>query len=164
MTKQCYLAMVSIKASMKEVQLIEDEIKVLEDVGWDPEAKVVEELIRYELNGRSSDCFFLTSANLEERERIELIQFLKANIEVFTWTPYGMPGINPNFIKHELNVVSDARLVKQRGKRSVPEHVYAVIEKVKKLKEASAIAEVFYLSWLSNIVAVKKNGGSVLIS
>ena len=43
--------MVSIKASMKEVQLIEDEIKVLEDVGWDPEAKVVEELIRYELNG-----------------------------------------------------------------------------------------------------------------
>ena len=75
-----------------------------------------------------------------------------------------MPGINPNFIKHELNVVSDARLVKQRGKRSVPEHVYAVIEKVKKLKEASAIAEVFYPSWLSNIVAVKKNGGSVLIS
>ena len=36
----------------------------------------------------NSDHFFLTGANLEERERTELIQFLKANIEVFAWTPY----------------------------------------------------------------------------
>ena len=32
----------------------------------------------------------------------------------------------------------------------------AVIEKVEKLKEASAIMEVFYLRWLSKIVMVKK--------
>ncbi|GFZ08917.1 hypothetical protein Acr_20g0007250 [Actinidia rufa] len=86
------------KGAMKEVQLIEQEHEVLEDVGSDPMAKVVDDLIRYELDEPSSDCFFFTGAKLEERERTELIQFLKANIEVFTWTPYEMPEIDPNFI------------------------------------------------------------------
>ena len=93
---------------MKELQLIEEEIEVLEDVGQDPMAKVVEELIRYELDEPSSNRFFLTSANPEEQERTELIQFLKENIEVFVWTPYEMPRIDPNFIKHELNVLPNA--------------------------------------------------------
>ena len=67
-----------------------------------------------------------------------------------------MPGIEPNFIMHELNVLPNARLVKQRGRRSALKLVDAVIEEVEKLKEASAIIEVFYPSWLSNIVVVKK--------
>ena len=73
--KQCYLAMVSTKAAMKEVQLIEEEHEVLDDVRRDPKAKVVEDQIRYELDEPSSDCFFLTGTNLKERERTELIQF-----------------------------------------------------------------------------------------
>ena len=71
--KQCYHAKISTKPGMKEVQLIEEEHEVLEDVEWDPEAKVVEDLIRYELDEPSSDRFFLIGANLEERERTELI-------------------------------------------------------------------------------------------
>ena len=97
---------------MKEVQLVEKEHEVLEDIGRNLEAKVVEDLIRYELDEPSADCFFLTGANLKEREKIKLIQFLKANIKVFTWTPYKMSGIDPNFIKHKLNVLPDARPVK----------------------------------------------------
>ena len=80
--------------------LIEEEQEVLEDVERDPRAKVVEDLIRFELDEQSSNRFFLTGENLEERERTELIQLLKSNIEVFAWTPYEMLGINPNFIKH----------------------------------------------------------------
>ncbi|GFZ11574.1 hypothetical protein Acr_22g0009720 [Actinidia rufa] len=52
--KQCYLTTVSPKAAIKEVQLIRKEIEVLEDVGRDPEAKVVEDLIRHELDEPSS--------------------------------------------------------------------------------------------------------------
>ena len=48
---------------MQEVQLIKEEHEVLEDVGRNPEAKVVENLIRYELDEPSSDRFFLTCAN-----------------------------------------------------------------------------------------------------
>ena len=87
----------------------------------------MEDLIRYELDEPSSDHFFLTSANLEELERTEFIQFFKANIAVFAWTPYKMLEIDPNFIKHELNVMPDALLLKQRGRRSTIEHVDAVI-------------------------------------
>ncbi|GFY96883.1 hypothetical protein Acr_11g0011890 [Actinidia rufa] len=79
-------------------------------------------------------------------------QFLKANIEVFAWTPYEMPKIDPNFIKHKLNVLPDAWPVKQWGRRSALEHMDAVIKEVKKLKEANAIIEVLYSIWLSNTV------------
>ncbi|GFZ19655.1 hypothetical protein Acr_28g0003600 [Actinidia rufa] len=130
--KQCYLATVSTKMAMKEVQMIEENMEVLEDVGRDPEAKVIEELVRYELDEPSSDRFFLVGSDLNECERSELIQLLKANIEAFAWTPYEMPGIDLNFIKHELNVQPDFRPVKQRGRRSAPEHVDAVIEEVEK--------------------------------
>ena len=72
---------------MNEVQLIEAEREVLEDVGRDHKAKVVEDLIPYELDEPSSNRFFFTRANLEKRERIKFIQLLRANIEVFAWTP-----------------------------------------------------------------------------
>ena len=41
-----------------------------------------------------------------------------------------MLGIEPNFIKHVLNVLPDARPVKQQEKRSVVEPVDVVIEEV----------------------------------
>ena len=157
--KQCYLATVSTKTAMKEVQLVEEEREVLEDVGWTSDTKVVEELIRYELDDPSSDNYFLVGSNMKERERTELIEFRKANVKVFAWTPYEMSGIDLSFIRHDLNVMPKACPVKQRGKRSVVEHVDAVIEEVEKLKEASAILEVLYSSWLSNSVMVKKKNG-----
>ena len=55
------------------MQLIEKKHKVLEDVGRIFEAKVKEDLIRYELDELSSDHFFLIGANLKEWERTELI-------------------------------------------------------------------------------------------
>ena len=65
--------MISAKTAMQQVQLIEEVQEVLEDLERDLEARVVENLIRYELDEPSSNRFFLTGANLEERERIELI-------------------------------------------------------------------------------------------
>ena len=54
---------------MKEVQLIEEEQEVLEDVERALEAKVVEDLIRYELDEPSLDHFFLTGRTYRnERE------------------------------------------------------------------------------------------------
>ena len=58
---------------MKEVQLVEEEDEALEDVGRNPKAKVVEDLIHYELDEPSLNHFFLTGANLKERERTKLI-------------------------------------------------------------------------------------------
>ncbi|GFZ09156.1 hypothetical protein Acr_20g0009640 [Actinidia rufa] len=105
--KQCYLATVSTKAAMKVVQMIEEDIEVLEDVGRDIEAKIIKELVCYELDEPGSDRFFLIGSYLNECERTELIQLLKANIKAFAWTFFKMPRIDPAFIKHELNVQLD---------------------------------------------------------
>ena len=94
------------------MELVEEKREVLEDVSRTPETKIVEDLMRYDLDEPSSNHFFLTSSNLKERERTKLIEFVTANIEVFTWTLYEMLGIDPRFIKHELNVILEARLVK----------------------------------------------------
>ena len=67
-----------------------------------------------------------------------------------------MPRIDPSFIKHELNVILEAYLVKQRGRRSATEYVDTVIEEVEKLKEVSAITEILYPRKLSNTFMVKK--------
>ena len=70
-----------------------------------------------------------------------------------------MPKINPYFIKHELNVLPDARVLKQREMRFVIENIDLVIEEMEKLKEASAITKVLHLSYLSNTVVVKRKTG-----
>ena len=45
---------------------------------------------------------------------------------------------------------------KKKPRRSAKEHVEAVRQKVKKLKEARAIKGVFFPEWLVNTVMVKK--------
>lgn len=67
-----------------------------------------------------------------------------------------MPGVDLNFICHSLNVKKDWKLVVQKARRSAPEHAEAVIEEVNQLLEANAIQDVWYPTWLSNTVMVKK--------
>ena len=66
-TKQYYIATVSTKVSMREVPPVEEEQEVLEDVSRTPEAKVMKELVRYDLDELSLDSFFLNDSNLKER-------------------------------------------------------------------------------------------------
>ena len=70
-----------------------------------------------------------------------------------------MLGIDPDFIKHELNILLEARLVRQRVRRSKTKLVDDVIEEVERLKEVSAITEILYPSWLSKTVMLKKKIG-----
>ena len=46
-------------------------------------------------------------------EKVELVKFLKANIDVFAWNAYDIPGINPWLACHQLNVNLEAMLRKQ---------------------------------------------------
>ena len=95
-------------------------------------------------------------SQLPQREREELIEFLKQNIDVFAWNTYEAPGVNPEFICHHLNVNPLVTPKKQLLRRPSKEHVEAVREEVVKLKQAGAIKEVFYPEWLANTVVVKK--------
>ena len=94
---------------------------------------------------------------LQEKER--LLEFLRANVDMFAWNPYEAPGVDPNFICHQLNMNPFVIPKRQLPRRPSKEHVEAVKSEVAKLKRARAIKEVFYPQWLANMVVVKKKTG-----
>ena len=67
--------------------------------------------------------------------------------------------MDPKFIVHKLNIDPLCPSKKKKQRRSAKEHIEAVRQEVKKLKEARAIREIFFPEWLVNIVVVKKKNG-----
>ena len=87
------------------------------------------------------------------------MEFLKRNVDVFAWNAYESPGVDPNFICHNLNVDPSITPRKQPPRRLSKDHSDAVKDEVMKFKQAGTIKEVFYLEWLANTVVVKKKNG-----
>ena len=117
-----------------------------------------EDLIKVTI-GDDPEKFFQVGSQLPQSEKEELVQFLKWNIDVFAWSAYEAPGVDPNFICDHLNVNPVMTPKKQLPCRPSKEHAEAVRQEVTKLKKAGAIKEVFYPEWLVNTVVVKKKTG-----
>jgi hypothetical protein len=93
-----------------------------------------------------------------------LVYFLRANAEVFAWSPSDMPGIPRDVAEHSLDIWAGARPVKQPLRRFYEEKRRAIGEEIHKLMAAGFIKEVFHPEWLTNPVLVKRkegNGGCV---
>ena len=73
-----------------------------------------------------------------------MLEFLRANLDVFAWDPYEALGVDPDFICHRLNVNPAVVPRRQPPRRPSKEHAEAVRSEVAKLKQAGAIKEVFY--------------------
>ena len=54
--------------------------------------------------GGDPEKFFQVKAQLPPQDKEELIEFLMRNVDVFTWSTYEAPGVDPSFIYHHLNV------------------------------------------------------------
>ena len=93
---------------------------------------------------------------MEDCDKIKMLLFLIQNVDVFAWSPYEVPGMDPEFIVHKLNVDPSFPTKKQKPRRSTKEHVEPVRLEVWRLKEAGAIKEIFFREWLANTVVVKK--------
>ena len=100
--------------------------------------------------------YFQVGSQLAPLEKAALVKFLEDNIDVFALSTYDVPGIDPEFICHWLNVNPEATPQKKPPRCSSKEHAEAVRVEVNKLKQAGAIKEIFYPEWLANIVVVKK--------
>ena len=90
---------------------------------------------------------------------MQLVEFLKDNLDVFAWSAYEVPMVNPEFICHHLNVNPSVTPKKQIPQWSSKEHAEVVKDEVHKLKQVGAIKKVFYPEWLANMVVVKKKSG-----
>ena len=109
--------------------------------------------------GEDPERFFQVGSQLPSQEKEGLIGFLKKNVDVFAWDTYDAPRIDSNFICHHLNVNPSTTPKKQPPQRPLKEHADVVRDEMRKLKQAGAIKEVFYLEWLAITVVVKKKSG-----
>jgi hypothetical protein len=88
-----------------------------------------------------------------------LVDFLRANAEVFAWSPSDMPGIPRDVAEHSLDIWAGARPVKQHLRSFDEENRRAIGEEIHKLLAAGFIKEVFHPEWLANSVLVRKKDG-----
>ena len=116
MSKQCFITVNGSCAAKGYVQMVEEpeSNELFADVGKATEQKEVEDLVQVRIDEKNPEKFFLLGSSMSSTERIEVMEFLTSNIEVFDWTPYDMPDIDPNFICHQLNVHLTARPIIQR--------------------------------------------------
>lgn len=73
--------------------------------------------------GQDQEQYFQVGSQLPPLEKIELVKFLEANIDVFAWSTYDVLGIYPGFICHQLNVNLEAMPCKQPPRQSSKDHV-----------------------------------------
>ena len=117
-----------------------------------------EELIKVKILP-DTNRYFKIRASIGSQDKVETLLLLIQNVDVFSWTPYEVPGVNLEFIVHKLNVDPSFSPKKQKPRRSVRENIEVVKSEVHKLKEAGAIKEFYFPEWLANIVVVKKKNG-----
>ncbi|XP_075640613.1 uncharacterized protein LOC142612402 [Castanea sativa] len=98
-------------------------------------------------------------ADMKDEDSVEMLLLLVQNVDVFAWSLYEVFGVDPEFIVHKLNVDPLFPPKMQKPRRLAKEHIEAVKQEVRRLKEAGAIKEVFFSEWLANTVVVKKKTG-----
>jgi hypothetical protein len=90
---------------------------------------------------------------------VVLVDFLRANADIFAWSPSNMPGIPREVEEHSLDILPHSRVVQQWLRRFDEERRRAIEVELRKLLEAGFIKEVFHPTWLANPVLVKKKNG-----
>nr|GEX13879.1 hypothetical protein [Tanacetum cinerariifolium] len=80
----------------------------------------------------------------------------KNNMDVFAWQPYDMTGVPKRIIRHTLNFNMFVPLVAQKRRVLGTEKIRAVIKEVEEWIKADIMRPVWYPTWISNPVLVKK--------
>ena len=93
------------------------------------------------------------------KDMVEMLLLLVKNVDVFAWSPYEVSGVDSESIVNRLNMDPSFPPKKQKLRRLAKEHVEAIKQEVKRLKDAVVIKEVFFLKWLANTVVMKKKNG-----
>jgi hypothetical protein len=117
------------------------------------------EIKKVSLDPRVPDKMVTVSQDLTPGEEKELLSFLDKNSNVFAWRTSDLTGVSRDIIEHKLEVDHSARPKKQRPCKMSDEKVVAAKMEVQRLLDAGFIREVYYPSWLANIVMVKKKNG-----
>jgi hypothetical protein len=111
------------------------------------------------LDLRIPDKMVMISQDLAPSEAEELLSFLNKNCDVFTWRTSDLTGVSRDVIEHKLEVNPSTRPRMQRLHKISDEKITTVKAELQRLLDAGFIREVYYTSWLTNVVMVKKKNG-----
>ncbi|XXG83703.1 hypothetical protein AAC387_Pa10g1396 [Persea americana] len=115
MARQCLMTVLPGEAESSQVRVAElNREAELGDVGRTPAQKSIEDLTEVRIDPADPDRFFLVGSQLPEPEKTQLLDLLLKNKEVFAWTPYEIPRIDPAVMCHKLNVDPNHKPVIQR--------------------------------------------------
>jgi hypothetical protein len=90
---------------------------------------------------------------------VVLVDFLRANTDIFAWSPSDMPGIPREVAEHSIDILPHSRAVQQRLRHFDEERHRAIGVELRNLLEAGFIKEVFHPTWIANPALVKKKNG-----
>ena len=88
-------------------------------------AGCAEELIKVKIL-LDTDRYFQIGASMGSQDKVKTLLLLIQNVDVFAWTPYEVPRVDPEFIVHKLNINPSFPPKKQKPRRSTREHVEVV--------------------------------------
>ena len=77
------------------------------------------------------DRYFQIGTSMKDKDRVGVLLFLIQNVDVFAWSSYEVPKVDPEFIVHRLNVDLSFPPRKQKPRKSAKEHVEAVKLEIK---------------------------------
>ena len=92
--RECYLTMLAMDEQVQTMNIEEKRIV----------AEPTKALENIPLDESNPERCTRVGTDLEEKNKKDLVQFLKKNIDVFAWSHEDMPGIDPSVITHRLNV------------------------------------------------------------
>ena len=73
-----------------------------------------------------TDRYFQIGTSMKNQDKVEMSLFLMQNVDVFAWSPYEVPGVDPEFIVYKLNVDPSFPPKQKKPKRVAKKHVDTV--------------------------------------
>lgn len=98
------------------------------------------------------------SKRLPPDMRMELINCLVGNQDIFAWSSEDLMGISPEAMEHHLHLLPIIHPVKQKMHYLGPKKDM-IIREVHNLLEVGHVKEAHFPTWLSNVVLVPKPSG-----
>ena len=115
MSRQCYVVSVKVKGVPDQVNWVElPNHPVLKDVGTNVQDNAVEDLVPVPTNEVDAECSTLVGSSMTEWLEADIIKYLQRNKELFAFSTYEMPELDPEFIRHELNARLECKPIVQK--------------------------------------------------
>ncbi|GJT07492.1 hypothetical protein Tco_0841954 [Tanacetum coccineum] len=113
-----------------------------------------------EINSLYPEQKVMICTNLPPKLKEELQKLLRANLDIFAWSPSDMTGIPRELAKHKLNIHPRTFPVRQKKRVLAKERNDVINQEVIKLMEARILKEVYFPCWVANPVMIQKNDGT----